>query len=89
MLHLTLDDGFELDVDQNVFTDIRLFEKIRELQKGNVVAIVDVADYVMGDEKEKLYSHLADENGHTSIKDVETAVAEIIRKGSPKNSKSS
>lgn len=89
LLHITLDDGFGLDVDQNVFTDIRLFEKIRELQKGEPMALLYILDYVLGEDKERLYAHLADASGRTSVDAVTEAVTEIIRKGSPKKSRSS
>lgn len=86
MKHLTLECGFELDVEEAQFEDMELFDAVAEMEAGNALALSRVTAKILGDHRAELYDFLRDENGRVPVKAVTAAVVEIFQKGASKNS---
>lgn len=86
MKHLVLECGFEIDIDENLFDDMELFDAVVELDHGNRTALSVVAEKILRDKKAELYDFLRTEDGRVPIQAVSDVVVEIFREGASKNS---
>lgn len=87
-MKVKLKDGYEVTVDENALNDWRFLKLLRKVDKGDSGLIVDVAEMLLGGEKEvdKLAKHV-EKNGTQSSEDVINAISEIITSvGELKNS---
>lgn len=87
-MKVKLKDGYEVTVDENALNDWRFLKLLRKVDKGDSGLIVDVAEMLLGSEKEvdKLAKHV-EKNGTQSSEDVINAISEIITSvGELKNS---
>ena len=79
--------GFEFEIDENVFDDWDMLERLNAIDKGEATNVVDVARDVLGDEQlERLKEHLRDENGRLTITVMTEALGEIFEACSAKKS---
>lgn len=78
-MEVTLENGFECKIKKEALDDWELIENLREVDKGNVSAMVDVVPQLLGNEQAKaLKDYLRDKNGRVSIEKMTGAVAEIL-----------
>ena len=78
---VTLDSGLELEVDVEILDDWDFFELLREVDKGNTGAIVDIIPIALGDEQfQKLKAHLKNEKGKVKASDMVGAFYEFFEK---------
>ena len=77
MINITMEDGFRIHLDENVFDDFELVELYAKVAK-NPIWIGDLAEKLLGAEQKKaLIEHLRDENGKVHTTAVMNALKEI------------
>ena len=77
MINITMGDGFEIRLDDNVFDDFELVELYAKVAK-NPIWIGDLAERLLGAEQKKaLIEHLRDKDGKVHTTDVMNALKEI------------
>ncbi len=83
-----LNDGFEVNIDENSLNDWRFLTMLRKIDKGDTGLIVDIAERLLGGEKEvdKLAKHL-EVDGFTPADKMVGALEELMQSvGELKNS---
>lgn len=87
MIEGKLKNGFEYSIDDDARDDWELLTAIREVDKGDTSAIVDVAEMLLGKEQlDKLVAHLK-KDGRAKVTDMVEAIYEILESnGEVKNS---
>lgn len=71
--------GFEFEIDESVFDDWDLLERLNAIDKGNTAIVVDVAQDVLGaDQLERLKDHLRADTGKLTITSMSDALGEIF-----------
>lgn len=86
-MNITLNDGFEVSINERTLNDWNFLSLLRKIDKGDTGLIVDITEQLLGGEKEvdKLAEHLK-VDGITPADKMVEAVAEIIEKvGALKN----
>ena len=77
MINITMEDGFRIHLEENVFDDFELVELYAKVAK-NPIWIGDLAEKLLGAEQKKaLIEHLRDENGKVRTTAVMNALKEI------------
>ena len=77
MINITMEDGFKIHLEENVFDDFELVELYAKVAK-NPIWIGDLAEKLLGTEQKKaLIEHLRDENGKVHTTAVMNALKEI------------
>ena len=77
MINITMEDGFRIHLEENVFDDFELVELYAKVAK-NPIWIGDLAEKLLGAEQKKaLIEHLRDENGKVHTTAVMNALKEI------------
>lgn len=60
--------GFELELDDEVFNDMELFESTVKLEKGDMTELPEFIDKIMGAESKKsFYDHLRTDSGRVPM----------------------
>lgn len=78
---VTLDNGLQLKVDLDILDDWDVFELLREIDKGEAGAIVDLIPMCLGDKQfEALKERLKNENGKIKASDMVSAFYELLEK---------
>lgn len=78
---ITLNNGLELQVDLEVMDDWEVFELLREIDKGDAGAIVDLIPMTLGEKQfEALKEKLKAENGKVRASDMVTSFYELFEK---------
>ena len=78
---ITLNSGLQLEVDLDVMDDWEVFELLREIDKGETGAIVDLIPMCLGEKQFKaLKEHLKSENGKIKASDMVNAFYELLEK---------
>lgn len=69
-----LNDGFEVNIDENSLNDWHFLTMLRKIDKGDTGLIVDIAERLLGGEEEvdKLAEHLAVDGRTPADKMVDT-----------------
>lgn len=81
-------DGLELDIDMRAVEDIRTLRLIAKVEKEGeegVFAAVDLFDFVLGDQVEKVMDHLKDEEGFVPSTAYSTFCANVLKAVGAKN----
>lgn len=78
-MQITLQDGYKVNVTENIQNDWNFLSTLRKIDKGESSLIVDVAEIILGgeDEVNKLAKHL-EKDGVTSIESMVSAITEIM-----------
>lgn len=77
-------NGFEFEVDPDVFDDWKLLRKIRAIDKGDGQMAVDVAETVLGEEQlDALEDHIEKEHGKVTITNIMAELEEIFEACNP------
>lgn len=72
--------GFKCVIDENVLDDWDLLVAFREIDKGDVSAIVDVAPTFLGqDQYEKLKAHINKKHGRVKASIMVQEISEIMQ----------
>lgn len=72
--------GFVAETDVSRVNDMRFLETIRKLQRGDLLAYIDCAEMILGEEgKERLYEHIKDKDGHVPTEKFNQELTEIIQ----------
>lgn len=78
---VTLENGLQLEVDLDVMDDWDVFELLREIDKGETGAIVDLIPMCLGDDQFKaLKEHLKNDSGKVKASDMVSAFYELLEK---------
>lgn len=74
-----LNDGFEVNIDENSLNDWRFLTMLRKIDKGDTGLIVDIAERLLGGEEEvdKLAKHL-EVDGITPADKMVDALTELM-----------
>jgi len=74
-----LSDGYEVVISDNIANDWNFLTTLRKIDKGETGLIVDVAELLLGGEKEveKLAKHL-EVDGVTTIESMVQAITELM-----------
>jgi len=73
--------GFEFTIDEEIKDDLELLEKTVKLEQGDMSALADVIESMLGvDGKKALYDHCRSEKGRVSAQKVFTELEEINTK---------
>ena len=76
--------GFEFSIDENVMNDMRLVDVICELTDGgNKLLISKALTLLLGDNKKKLYDHVAEEDGRVPMEKIEEEITDIFKAFGP------
>ena len=74
-----LKNGFEFEVDENVLDDMRLIDAMAEAQEDNPTKFSKAILMVLGeDQRNRLYEHIALEDGRVPIGSISEAFVEIF-----------
>lgn len=77
MINITMEDGFKVSLDEEIFDDFELVELFAKTAK-NPIWIGDLAEKLLGAEQKKvLVEHLRDENGKVRTSSMMQALKEI------------
>ena len=83
-----LDNGFEYEIDENVFDDMRFLDALAEANEGDPLAASRMCTMLLGKEqKKKLYSTLAQEDGRVPVEDTLNTIVKIMQDISVEDSK--
>ena len=83
-----LDNGFEYEIDENTFDDMRFLDALAEANEGDPLAASRMCTMLLGKEqKKKLYSTLAQEDGRVPVEDTLNCIVEIMQDISVEDSK--
>lgn len=84
----TLQNGFEYEIDENTFDDMRFLDALAEADEGDPLAASRLCNMLLGKEqKKKLYKLLADDNGRVPVTEALNCVVEIMQDISEEDSK--
>ena len=79
MADITTKSGFKAKISKDAMDNWDLLESFREIDRGNMGAIVDVAPVLLGEEQFKaLKDHLRNDKGVLKASDMVSAIYEII-----------
>lgn len=84
--------GVEYEVDKRALEDVRFVRLASEVQKegdGSLTALVELFDFLLGDQVAKAEKALADSDGYVSTEAFSKLCAEIISEVGAKNSSGS
>lgn len=74
-----MNDGFELELDQEALDDVELLEDFAKMDEGDAFAMPSAVQRLLGKENKKLlYDHLRGENGRVAATAVGAAVFELM-----------
>lgn len=72
-------NGFEYQVDENTFDDMRFLDALAEADEGDPLATSRVCSMLLGkDQKRTLYNMLKTEDGRVPIADAMECIKEIM-----------
>lgn len=77
---ITLDNGYELSVDMDILDDWDVFVLLRQIDKGDAGAIVELIPLVLGDEQFKALKEHMSQNGRVKASDMVNIFTELINK---------
>lgn len=81
MEKITLENGLELEIDLDLLDDWDFFELLRQIDKGDTGAIVDVIPTALGNEQfNKVKDYLKNEHGRVRASDMVTIFYEVFEK---------
>lgn len=81
-------DGLELDIDMRAVEDIRTLRLIAKVEKEGeegVFAAVDLFDFILGDQVEKVMDHLKDGEGFVPSTAYSAFCADVLKAVGAKN----
>lgn len=79
MAEVTTKSGFKVDIAEDAMDNWDILTYFREIDKGNVGAIVDVAPILLGEKQmESLKKHVKSKNGVVKASDMINEISEII-----------
>ncbi len=78
MTEIVTSSGFRCEIDEARMNDMELLEALRKMDKGDTLAVVDVLDKVLCEQKTALYDHVRAQNGTVPTEAVMQAITEIF-----------
>ena len=83
-----LENGFEYEIDENTFDDMRFLDALAEATDGDPLAASRMCNMLLGKEqKKKLYSTLAQEDGRVPVEETLNCIVKIMQDISVEDSK--
>ena len=83
-----LDNGFEYEIDESIFDDMRFLDALADANEGDPLAASRMCSMLLGKEqKKKLYSILADDAGHVPVEGTLNCIVKIMQDISVEDSK--
>lgn len=86
MKHVKLTCGFEIDIDEAVFDDMEMVDRLIAFDRGDYACLPELIRAVLGERKQALYDALRDEHGRVPTKAFGDAFGELLREVLPKKS---
>ena len=86
MKTVDLSCGVKLEVDETVFDDMEMVDRLIAFDRGEYATLPDLVGAVLGDQKKVLYDALRDERGRVPTKAFGEAFGELLRAVLPKKS---
>lgn len=78
MAHIKTASGFEADINEEALDDYRLMKAVRAAQTGDTLAVVDVVSLVLGDDEDRLITHVVETTGRASMEAINAEMTEIF-----------
>lgn len=73
--------GFNFTLDPEDMNDMRVIEALAEVEKGNVLYVIDLIKLMLGEkQKEALYKHVSNKEGKVSPELCMAEIKEIFEK---------
>ena len=71
--------GFTAETDVSRVDDMLFLETIRRIQHGDLIAYIDAAEMILGEEgKNRLYEHVKTADGHVPTAAFNSELTEIV-----------
>ena len=81
MAEVIVKDKFSIEIEEDALNDWEIMESFREIDKGNVSAVVDVAPMLLGDEQyRRLKSEIKETYGKVKLDYMVELITELIHK---------
>ena len=79
MKKIVLENGLELEVNENSLNNMELLDALEEMTDGNELAISKVVKLMLGKEnRKKLYDSIRHKDGRVPLEDVDKCLTEIM-----------
>lgn len=79
MKKITLENGLELEVNEQSMNNMELLDALEEMTEGNELAISKVVKLMLGKEnRKKLYDYIRDEDGRVPLEIIDKCLTEIM-----------
>ena len=79
MKKIVLENGLELEVNENSLNNMELLDALEEMTDGNELAISKVVKLMLGKEnRKKLYDFIRDKDGRVPLEIVDKCLTEIM-----------
>jgi len=83
-----LSNGFEYEIDENTFDDMRFLDALAEADEGDPLAASRMCNMLLGKEQKKeLYKLLATDDGRVPVEETLNCIVEIMQSISEDDSK--
>jgi len=77
-------DGFELDIDVNVFADFEFLESLADVANGEPANVIRPFRMLFaGDTYQKIKDHLRDEDGRVPVKAMSVFLSKVVKAAAP------
>ena len=70
--------GFKFSIDENVTNDMRMLDAICDVQAGEKLKVTKIIALLLGDDKERLYAHVAEKDGRVPVEKIEAEILDIF-----------
>ncbi len=84
MKTVTLSCGVTLEIDETVFDDMEMVDRLIAFEQGDYSGLPAISAALMGDRKQAVYDALRDERGRVPTKAFGEALGELLREVLPK-----
>ena len=79
MKKIVLENGLELEVNEQCLNNMELLDALEEMTDGNELAISKVVKLMLGKEnRKKLYDHIRDKDGRVPLEIIDKCLTEIM-----------
>ena len=79
MKKIVLENGLELEVDEQSLNNMELLDALEEMTDGNELAISKVVKLMLGNEnRKKLYDFIRNKDGRVPLEKIDKCLTEIM-----------
>ena len=79
MKKIVLENGLELEVNEQSLNNMELLDALAEMTDGNALALSNVVKLMLGnDNRKKLYDYIRDKDGRVPLEKIDKCLTEIM-----------